>query len=577
MSQLEIVSPREDKAVVVTDAWNRLNFERTDWLNRAMEVRSFVTAHSTADTEVGTLPWKNKTTIPKLTQISDNLRSFYMAALMPSDDWFRWEGIDAESHEKAELIEAYMQTKVRMGGFRAELEKIVGDWVLYGNAFAGVKWVKETTKSLRTGEEITNYVGPRIFRISPLDVVIDPRAKNFDESVFIWRKTIPIAEFIRQFEEKAPEAVAKVRELRDPQTDVVDWYKENGFYIDGFASFGEYLSSGYIEVFEYWGDIFVSETGEILKNRKITVADRSFTILDEENPSWNGKKPFVHNGWRKVPDNLYGQGPLDNLVGMQYRVDHLENLKADTFDQVVHPVVIVKGDETEDFEWGPGAKVFVPIDGDVTVLKPDSSVLQVNNEILLYHSFMEQMAGSPKESSGFRTPGEKTAFEVNVLQQGADRMFQDKLNSFEEHVIQPLLNLQFELTIRNLDIADVARTFNDDTRALGLAEITKEDVVADGILRPTGAKHFAARNKRVQEIQNLLAISQTPSLAPHVSGFNTAKALEEELGFERYNLIERDIAIQEQFATQIKAQQLQQAIAQQAPPGPEEELPVEET
>jgi len=571
MSLLEVVDPREDVAVTVTDAWARLNFERTSWLDKALETRRYVTASSTSDTEVGTLAWSNKTTIPKLTQIADNLSSFYMAALMPTDDWFRWEGIDAESHQKANLIEQYMQTKIRMGNFRQELEKIVRDWVIYGNAFAGVKWVREVTKSARTGEEIVNYIGPKIFRISPLDVVIDPRAKTFNNSIFVYRKMMPLASFMSKY----PEATGQIQELRDPATDTIDWYKETGFNIDGFSSFGEYLNSGYIEILEYWGDIFIKETGEVLKNRKIVIADRTFIVENEENPAWSGKKPFVHNGWRKLPDNLYGQGPLDNLVGMQYRVDHLENLKADTFDQTVHPIVELRGDNVEDFEWGPGAKVFTGADGQLIIHRPDSTVLQVNNEILLYHNFMEQMAGSPKESMGFRTPGEKTAFEVNILQQGADRMFQDKLNSFEEHVIEPLLNLMFEMTIRNLDITDVARVFNDDTRALELTTITREDVVADGILRPVGAKHFAARNKRVQEIQNLLAVSDNPGIAPHISGLRTAKALEEELGFEKYNLVEQDIAIKEQFMTQLTVQQLQQEFAQ-APPAEGEAPPPEE-
>ena len=82
-------------------------------------------------------------------------------------------------------------------------------------------------------------------------------------------------------------------------------------------------------------------------------------------------------------------------------------------------------------------------------------------------------------------------------------MFQDKLNHIEEHVIERVLNLFFELLIRNFDISDVARVFNDDVNAMEIREITKEDVVATGTMRPTGSKHFAARNKRVQELPEL--------------------------------------------------------------------------
>ena len=122
---LDISDPREDVAVTIRDKWHRMNTERLAWLNRGLEARSYVTAADTAHTEVGTLGWKNKTTIPKLTQIIDGLQSFYQSAIMPADDWFIWEGMDIESQEKANLVEQYMRTKLRMSGFEDELEKIL--------------------------------------------------------------------------------------------------------------------------------------------------------------------------------------------------------------------------------------------------------------------------------------------------------------------------------------------------------------------------------------------------------------------------------------------------------------------
>jgi|LGOV01.1.fsa_nt_gb hypothetical protein len=580
MSTIEITDLRDDTAKVVIEAWDRLNFERTQWLQKGMEARRYVTASSTNDTEVGSRPWANKTTIPKLTQIRDNLASFYMAALMPSDDWFRFEGMDIESHQKANIIEQYMATKLRMGGFRKALEQMVNDWILYGNCFGGITWERSTTKSLRTGEDIVNFVGPKLFRISPLDCVIDKRAPSFEDSIFIKRSFVSIADII-EHNEKNPEiqynesVVDQVKILRSgPSDDILDFYKSEGYQIDGFQSFEDYLSSQYIEILEYWGDILIRETGEVKKNQVVIIADRSFTLAMTDNPTWNGRKPFVHTGWRILPDNLYGQSPLDNLVGMQYRCDHLENLKADTFDQIVHPVVIIKGDQTEGFQWGPGVQHFIPPDGDVEVLRPDATVLQADNQIAIYHNYMEQMAGSPKESMGFRTPGEKTAFEVSALQQGADRMFQDKLNRFETHAIEPALEMMFEMTIRNLDVADIARVFNDDTKSLELTKLTKEDVVADGVFRAVGAKHFAARNKRVQEMQNFQMIMQNPTMAPHFSGMRAAKAFEEELGFEKYGLVEENIAVREQMMTQMETQQMQQQLQQTmgGVEGAEEEL-----
>ena len=562
--------PRNTVAAIIVDMWVSLNNQCAGWLSRVTETRAYVTAPTTAGTEVGnSLPWKNKTTVPILTQIADNLQSFYMAALMPAEDWFRFEGRDEESQLKANLVEEYLGSKLRLGGFRKELEKLIRDWIIYGNCIGGVTFVTEKATSLLTADDIITYRGPKLTRISPIDCVIDSKAPSFDKSPLIIRRMVPLVEVLTHNEthhgSKYDETVLEqIRQLRLPgqQSDFVEQYKAQGLAIDGFATFDDYLGSQYIELLEFWGDVYDMSTNTSYKNRVITIVDRGLVLRNDANPSWNGKKPFFHVGWRILPDNLYGQGPLDNLVGMQYRINHLENLKADAYDQIIHPFIKVIGDSVEDFQFGPGERVYVGTEGDVEFLRPDVSVLTANNEIEYYRNLMEFTAGSPRESAGFRTPGEKTAFEVSILDQGSTRIFQDKLNHFEELGIQVVLGLMFELLMRNFELEDVARTFNGDEQSLILTTITKEAVVADGIFRPMGAKHFAARNKRLQELQNLLMISQNDMLKPHFSGVNAGKMLQEELGWEKYNIFSENIGVREQFLAQQLALELAQATAE---------------
>lgn len=558
--------PRNTVAAVIADMWVSLNNQRAAWLERVSETRAYVTAPTTAGTEVGdSLPWKNKTAIPILTQIADNLQSFYMAALMPTEEWFRFEGRDAESQLKANLVEEYLGSKLRLGGFRKELEKLVRDWIIYGNCIGGVTFVTEKTNSLVTGEDLISYRGPKLSRISPIDCVIDSKAPSFDKSPLIIRRLVPLVDVLTHNEThhgpKYDETVLEqVRQLRNTgqQSDFIEQYKAQGLAIDGFSTFDDYLGSQYIEVLEFWGDVYDIDTNTNYRNRVITIVDRGLVLRNDANPSWNGKKPFFHVGWRILPDNLYGQGPLDNLVGMQYRINHLENLKADGYDQIIHPFLVVYGDEVEEFEFGPGGKAYVGSDGDIKFIRPDVSILTANSEIEHYRNLMEFTAGSPRESAGFRTPGEKTAFEVSLLDQGATRIFQDKLNHFEELGIQVVLGLMFELLMRNFELEDVARTFNGDTQSLILTTLTKEMVVADGIFRPMGAKYFAARNKRLQELQNVLLIQQNEALRPHFSGLNAGKMLQEELGWEKYNIFSENIGVREQAITQQVATDLAQ-------------------
>jgi hypothetical protein len=175
-------------------------------------------------------------------------------------------------------------------------------------------------------------------------------------------------------------------------------------------------------------------------------------------------------------------GPLDNLVGMQYRIDHLENIKADLFDFVAHPPLKIRGN-VEAFDWEPFVQIELGEDGDVEVLKVDTTALQADTQIAILEQRMEEMAGAPREAMGIRSPGEKTAFEVQRLDDKASRIFQEKINQFEVFIIEPLLNDMLELARRNLNYRDKIRVLDDDIGVARFMDITREDISAIGKLR----------------------------------------------------------------------------------------------
>jgi hypothetical protein len=252
-------------------------------------------------------------------------------------------------------------------------------------------------------------------------------------------------------------------------------------------------------------------------------------------------------------------GPLDNLVGMQYRVDHLENLKADALDLTIHPPIQITGD-VEPFTWGPNETIHVPEDGGITTLQINSAAFQVNNEIGVLLQLMEEMAGAPKEAMGIRSPGEKTAFEVQQLQNSAGRIFQHKVNKFEIEFIEPIINTMLEVSRRYADVAELVKVMDDDLGVVDFLSITKEDITAKGKLRPIGARHYAAR---AQLIQNMLGVFNSPMgqmIAPHISGKRLATMIEEYMGFEQYDFIKENSAIFEQAETQRLAQQASQSL-----------------
>jgi hypothetical protein len=303
--------------------------QRRSWVEDKKELRNYVFATDTTKTSNATLPWKNSTTTPKLCQIRDNLHANYMAALFPNDDWLLWEGDDedAEAEEKRKVISSYIRNKLRYGNFINIVSTMVYDFIDYGNVIGTTEYVNETRIDEETGEVYPGYVGPRAVRLSPYDVLINPVASSIDNSPKLIRYIKSLGEVAADIEDH-PEMgylaevfndIVTVRQnVSGLSTHDVD--KAEGYTIDGFGSIFEYYQSDYVELLEFHGDIYDTATKQLLKNRIITIADRQRVIRNVANPSWRGQS-IRHAGWRLRPDNLYAMGPLDNLVGMQYRID----------------------------------------------------------------------------------------------------------------------------------------------------------------------------------------------------------------------------------------------------------------
>ena len=530
------------------------------------ELRNYIFQTDTTQTSNAKLAWKNKTSIPKICQIRDNLHANYLAALFPHDNWFKWEAAtqDAALRSNAKLIEAYMQQKIRESNFKSVISEALYDYIDYGNAFGEVTYESEVHK-LADGQAIAVYNGPVLHRISPYDIYFDVSSSNFKDASKITRTIVSLGSL--QYAADTDPAFAwvtkaltsreRVRSDLNAYSDS-DLDKSEGLGIDGFGSLSTYYSSDMVELLEYEGDTYNSDTGEVQTNRRVIVMDRRLVVSDEPMESWLGKTNKEHVGWRLRPDNLMAMGPLDNLVGMQYRLDHLENLKADVFDQIAHPMVYQRG-MVEDWDWEPGGRIFGDVDSNVDILRPDAIALQADFQKNQMMQDMEQLVGAPREAMGIRTPGEKTAFEVQELQNAAGRLFQQKITYFEEHFVEPLLNQMLEAARRNVNTIEVVRVLDDDFAIAEFLKISPEVLSNRGKLYPIGARHFA---KQAQTVQNLLGFVnsgayQDPAVVAHVSGLKIAELMQEHLGLDDFELVQANIRVAEQQQTQKAATQAQ--------------------
>ncbi len=560
----------DDLASFVTNKYVTWHNLRQGWEGDMRELRNYIFQTDTSQTTVGQLGWKNSTSIPKICQIRDNLHANYMSALFPHDNWFKWSAAtqDAAVKETATLIEAYMKQKIRESGFKKVISEALFDYIDYGNAFGEVTYENDV-HTTPDGTAVAVYTGPRTHRISPYDILFDISASDFSNAAKITRTIISLGS-LKAAAESDPAfawvhgALANTLEARSALSAYTDsdLVKSEGIEIDGFGSLNGYYSSDMVELLEFEGDTYNQETSEVQSNRRVIVMDRRIVVSDEPMDSWLGRSNKEHVGWRQRPDNLMAMGPLDNLVGMQYRLDHLENLRADVFDQIAHPVVYQKG-LVEDWDWGPGERIFGDVDSDVKILKPDAEALNADFHMEALMRNMENLVGAPREAMGVRTPGEKTAFEVAELANAAGRIFQQKITYFEEHFVEPLLNQMLESARRNLNAVEMVKVLDEDFAIEQFMKITPEVIGAKGKLYPIGARHFA---KQAQIVQNLLGFLNSSAYADedvkvHISGKKIAKLMEEALGLQDFELVQDNIRIAERRASQALMSQAQDDAA----------------
>ena len=567
---VEDVSEPDDVATGVVEFWTKMEQERQRLVEKWDEVRSYVFATDTTATTANTSPWKNKTTRPKLTWIHDKLLSEYIRNLIPSDNFFRWMGSPRSNKMKAKAVEHLMTHKLRhpLVQFRKTMAQCLDDFILFGNAFAGVEYVTITTKKISDGSTEIAFKGARPYRISPMDSAIEPTANSFQDSYFAHGVFKRYEKFFQEIDKNPglyiKESVEKIKAAisRNYGEGVLDYIKEKALKIDG-VDFQDAWASGNMHLIEYYGDIYDRKQGRFLPNQHVVVANKTWAIVIRPNDSYTGDKPVVHASWRKRPDNLWGMGPLENIIGLQYRIDHLENAKSDALDYCVYPIRKVTGDSTDlSYPLVPGAEWYVPAQGDVELIYPDPRVLMFESPINAYEREMEEYAGVPRETAGFRTPGEKTAFEVDQLLSHADQHFAEKLLQFESEFIEPLLNLLLELTVRNLTDYEMKSIPEEDME--GWSTLSPSDLKQDGRLYPIGSKHFKHRETRLQKLQQLFTLGA--QMAPsHIKPYNALKTIEEESSLEDYGLVSFGGGLEEQAELQQKQKEIQDEMSRKDP------------
>lgn len=511
-------------------AWDN---SRDRWYSNARETLENLYATSTHDIFSQCHDWDNSTHIPKLTQIRDMLITYYLDAMFGLPDYVDWEPYSKESVDftTKNRLKSLIKQILHDSDFKPTIRQLVEDYVDYGNAFATAVPYNKTL-----GDKIL-YNGPKAFRIDPMDIFFDPLASSFEQAPKIIRTTMTLGELMQSAEQFTQDenlfnkALKKALKKRHQIYNTIaannkDAIVDDMCHIAGFDSWSTYYASDVVELLTFYGDLYDCDTGKLHKGVRIVVMDRAYVLLEEPITDYGFGSNIFKAGWRDRKDNLWSMSPLDNIKGMQYMVDFLENKRADVFNFISNPMVVTQGDAEMPEYLFPGCHIGLDVDATIEFIKPDATALQADLYIQNYLNQMEEMAGMPKEAMGFRTPGEKTAFEISQLNTAASRIFNEKVRKFEMEVLEPLLTLMLRIYTgagaRTIQLKQVA-----ENGVVSFVNIDMSTLNTEGRFVATGSSTYT---EKAQLAQTLMQLSNTALYAdPLVSNWFDPKKVAQTL------------------------------------------------
>ena len=511
---LEIAKLREPEGLATGIANKFVAWEnsRSKWYANAKETLENLYATSTREIQNQAHEWDNSTHIPKLTQIRDMLITYYLDAMFGLPDYVDWEPYSKEStsFEVKNSLKSLIKQLLDDSDFKPTIRQIVEDYVDFGNAFAtAVPYTK------RLGESIL-YEGPKAFRINPMDIFFDPLASSFEKAPKIIRTVMTLGELMQSAEQFTQDenmfnkALKKALDKRHYIYDTIaanpkDAIVDDMCHIAGFDTWSTYYASDTVELLTFYGDLYDIDTQNMYKGVRIVVMDRCHVLINEPINNYGFGCNILKAGWRDRKDNLWSMSPLDNIKGLQYMIDFLENKRADIFNYISNPIIVTQGDAEMPEYIYPGCHIGLDNDATLQFARPDATALQADLYISNYLNQMEEMAGMPKEAMGFRTPGEKTAFEVSQLNTAASRLFNEKIHKFEMELLEPLLTLMLRIYTQDSNNIVQLRAVDED----GVVTFTDLDINTlntEGRFVATGSSTYT---ERAQLAQTLLQIANT--------------------------------------------------------------------
>lgn len=511
---VNMINP-DDLATNIADKMVLWSNGRRRWEENCEETMQYLYATSTNDIMQLSRYWDNSTHIPKLTQVRDLLLTLYHDAIFSLPDFVEWEPYNdsAALLNMKNSVRDFTRQMLDKANFKDTIDALLEDYIDFGNAFAMPVYCRDVHYGA-DGVNETIFEGPRLVRINPMDLYFDPTVADFAKAPKIIRSIVTVGELKALTMDMPEDSTFKkafdraIKQRLDIRREIAgigsERLKDQELMIAGFSSLSSYYNSDTVELLTFYGDLYDMVHDKMYRNHKIVVMDRSVILSKEPILDLGMGCNIIKCGWRDRKDTAWSMSPLDNIKGMQYMVDFLENKRADIFNFISNPNIVTIGDVEMPEDNAPGRQFHCDRDASVQFMRPDATALQADTYIDRYLYFMEEMAGAPKEAAGFRTPGEKTAFEVAQLNTAASRVFNKQTRKFEKEMLEPAINLMLQMFVKTSPAKTVkVKRYDDKTNTVSFEDIDIGTLNTAGRFVAVGSETFTEKDRMAQTLMQL--------------------------------------------------------------------------
>lgn len=384
--------------------------------------------------------------------------AIYRATYQSYEGMIDIEGQDLRSNNIASIYKSSLIYDYNNINLKDTLDKILFDWTTKGEYGAYVDWKEEiqqipetiqeqvidpltgevTIETINTTRDITIFRGVDIKRIDPHNLYYDKTQRhNWQSCGKIYRDFIPIQNILANSSYKlSPSEKKELEEMVstvDTISDLSDTQISSDTRVIGKS----------IEVLEYYGDYYIPNSGDVVRNAEIVIIAGKFVAKIGQ--SVRPKCPILFDTYLSRPDTDRGQSPMKPAVILNDVENMCIDLTLRSWQLDVDPVFLApKGAFSTYQRLIPGK----PIEYETDILggqRPEKVDFSRGMRGFDFESFfknkMEGATGMTQYLLGSQDGSVRTASESSFIHAGATMRVAYEAYLFQNRVILPIVKL----------------------------------------------------------------------------------------------------------------------------------------